>query len=155
MKSIPLTRSLWTVVDDEDYEHLSAHDWHARKPGTAAGYYATTTVDGKPVMMHRMIMKPAEGFTVDHIDGNTLNNTRSNLRVCLQSENAKNRRSRIGRRLPKGVYLHPKSGRYRAQIMVNGKRIDLGYHPTIEAAAAAYREAALKYYGEFARGGTP
>jgi hypothetical protein len=85
----------------------------------------------------------------DHVNGDTLDNRRSNLRVCTQSENAKNIHTVYGMIDYKGVY---KDGRtYRAMIRVNGKRISLGNFQSPELAATAYNLAAVKHFGRFAQ----
>ena len=88
---------------------------------------------------------------IDHVDGNSLNNRFLNLRQATQSQNLANRSVQKNNKLGiKGVYRTPR-GRYRAQIGKDGKVIKLGHHNTSEAAARAYRKAAKKYFGEFAK----
>jgi len=93
MKKIKLTKKQVALVDDSDYEELNRFKWHARK--TVKTFYAerTFTIGNgkrKNVFMHRYIMQTPKGFDTDHIDGNGLNNQRSNLRVCTRSENLRN-----------------------------------------------------------------
>jgi hypothetical protein len=73
------------LVDEADYECVSAYTWWPFKREHLI--YARTIVDGRYVLLHRFLLKPAKGKVVDHIDGNPLNNQRSNLRVCTQGEN--------------------------------------------------------------------
>ena len=95
-KKIRLTKGKFTTVDDEDYEFLSEFNWCIT--GSGKKEYAITRMgikngyDGKNVTMHRIILNPPEGMCVDHIDGDGLNNRRSNLRICTQAENVRNRR---------------------------------------------------------------
>jgi HNH endonuclease len=87
---------------------------------------------------------------VDHIDGDTLNNRWRNLRLATASQNAMNsKRPRSNTSGHKGVFID--RGRIRAAIKVDGKKLYLGHFETVEEAAAAYQNAALKYFGEFAR----
>lgn len=100
--------------------------------------------------MHRIILGAKRGQYVDHIDHNRLNNTRSNLRLCTQSENQANRRlhknSSTGY---KGVTRH---GSYRhARLWVNGTCVHLGYHEDAYTASMVYDHAARRFYGEFAQ----
>jgi HNH endonuclease/AP2 domain len=98
-----------------------------------------------------MLGRPiADDEQVDHIDGNTLNNRRDNLRVCTGRQNRFNQKRRSDNQTGfKGV--SKTNSRYKAAIMVNQKSIYLGTFDTAPLAHEAYCEAALKYFGEFAR----
>jgi len=105
------------------------------------------------MLLHRIIMNAPRGMTVDHINGNTLDNRRSNLRICTNQENAMNRRlsknSQSGR---KGVRFmkHSPYRPWQARIRAEGKSLYLGSFATREEASDAYDQAALKYHGQFA-----
>jgi hypothetical protein len=155
MKRIPLSQGKFALVDDSDYEWLNQWKWSVN--GAKARPYAMrkdwSFPKGKTVLMHRLIANPPKGFVVDHIDGNTLNNCRSNLRVCSYSQNLANS---IVNRLAnksgyKGVCWKKKEKKYSAQITVNYKAIHLGYFKNPVEAAKAYDNAARKYFGEFAK----
>lgn len=88
----------------------------------------------------------------DHIDGNGLNNQRSNLRPSDRFQNAHNR----GKHAPtsssyKGVSWHGQTGKWRARIMDHNRPVSLGLHPDEAVAALAYDIAAKERFGEFAR----
>lgn len=86
----------------------------------------------------------------DHVDGDKLNNQRSNLRICNGSQNQMNRGIQKSSTTGfKGV--SPLRNQFRAQIYVNGRQYYLGSFETKALASAAYKEAVLKYHGEFAR----
>src|SRR6186997_2284150 len=99
MKQIPLTQGRVAIVDDEDYEGLIKNKWWFRdvKSEHRKGYACRSVrVGGKKmiVMMHRQIMGLGwdTSIQVDHIDGNGLDNRRSNLRKCNNSQNHMNQR---------------------------------------------------------------
>lgn len=107
---------------------------------------------GKTVYLSREIMGNPVGCVVDHINGNPLDNRRSNLRICKEKENLLNRRTyKTNTAGLKGVSWHKRVKKFQAQIQVYGKKICLGYYKDIQTAARAYNEAAKKYHGEFAR----
>ena len=100
-------------------------------------------------LLHRLILNPAVEECVDHIDGNGLNNCRSNLRICTRAQNQRNMRAfKTNKSGYKGV--DARRGGYRASIQDDGKRVYLGHFHTAEAAAFAYNQAAIARYGEFA-----
>ena len=101
MKKIPLTQNKFALVDDADYDWLNQFKWYARNEGQR--YYACRSfrVDGHVhhIVMHRLILglKEGDGKITDHIDGNGLNNSRSNLRICTSAENNFNQRPQAGK----------------------------------------------------------
>lgn len=100
--------------------------------------------------MHRMLCGTGSEV-IDHIDGNGLNNQRSNLRPCTQSQNLANMRlSKHNTSGYKGV-CKTSRGTFHAGIYVNNKRIHIGVFKTPIEAALAYNKAAQKYHGNFAR----
>jgi hypothetical protein len=148
--TVPLTKGLQALVDDEDLESvLSAGPWHA-VVSHGQTFYAVhgEWVSGKIVhtRMHCLILDAKPGQQVDHINGNSLDNRRANLRLATPTENRANtgkRRGGVSRY--KGVSWH--HGRWAARI---GDRW-LGQYPTEEDAARAYDAAAVEAWGVYAR----
>jgi len=100
-------------------------------------------------------MNPPKGVVVDHINGDSLDCRRANMRICTNVENVRNSRKRSDNTSGyKGVSIDKETRlkkRWRAYINYKGKRMCLGRHMTKEDAAKAYNVAAKKYFGEFAR----
>ena len=142
----------YLLIDNDDFDRVKKHRWYKVKTNNKV--YFKTYIDRKLVSIHRFILGINDSsIQVDHIDGNTSNNQKSNLRVCNAEENARNRRvSNKSRKRKKGVYFCKiKDKKYiYAKIIVNGKVFYLGYFKTINEAAKAYDEEAKKYFGEFA-----
>lgn len=113
-----------TKVDDDDYEKYNHLTWHLSDTGYAMGRY-----NKKRARLHRLIMNCPEGMTVDHLNGDRLDNRKSNLRICTQYENAKNRHNEKG-------YCYDKS---RNKYMVRYNNKFYGRYATEEEAKRAYR----------------
>ena len=89
---------------------------------------------------------------LDHIDNNPDNNRISNLREATHAENLWNTKMQSNNATGyKGASFHKPSGRFMAKIRIDGKRKHLGYYPTAKLAHEAYKSAANKLFGEFAR----
>lgn len=103
---------------------------------------------------HRFIINAPDDMEVDHINRNSYDNRKANLRLCTRSQNARNRKGRKNTSSRfKGVVFdkgHKGSKPWRAYTTIDGRRIWLGYHPTQEAAAKVYDEYAKKQFGQFA-----
>jgi hypothetical protein len=153
MKTISLTKGMLAIVDDDDYDKLSKFKWMASYYPKRRKYNACRSIGTKPhqqtVLMHRIIMNALKGSDVDHINGDTLDNRKSNLRICTRAQNMANVKARSHNKLGvKGVYKS--NNRFRATIRVNHKRYHLGYFDSLSEASAAYNKAARENYGDFA-----
>lgn len=95
MKVIALTQGYITVVSNDDYKKIKKYKWcitrSAGRTRKAGEPYACTYIKGKKIYLHRFLMNSPEGLIVDHINHQTLDNRRENLRVVTHSENMKNR----------------------------------------------------------------
>jgi len=145
MKTILLQKNLITKVDDDDYIHLINYKWYAVKSRSIKykdAYYVylcTSNKNIKKVAMHRAILKCEDGMVVDHIDGDGLNNQKSNLRIVTCRENLQSRHHPKTSAYP-GVYLY-RNKFWRAQIRISGKLKDLGCYKNEIDAYCAYQKA--------------
>ena len=138
-------------ISEEDLETVRQYQWWVDTKG-----YVKTKVRNRGVLLSRLLLgvdDDGRSVFVDHISGDTLDNRRSNLRVCTQEQNARNRRLNSNNKTGfKGVSLNSKLKKFRADIRAgNGKTIYLGMYKTAEEAADAYDMAASFYHGNFAR----
>lgn len=153
MIEIPLTHGYVAIIDDEDAELVSGRKWHARKNQRGKVYAARKRRYQAAELMHRLIARAPKGMQVDHIDGNPLNNRRSNLRLCTATQNAWNRRQPTVRSAfeKTGFRGLERSGnRWRVRITHYGKRVNVGSFRTPEEAAKAYDAKIIELRGEYA-----
>jgi hypothetical protein len=143
------------LFDDNDEALIKNYTWHIFKRKNCRLTYCTATavVNGvkKSVFMHRIILKTS--LLIDHINGNGIDNRRSNLRAVTPMQNQQNAYSRRSTESGfKGVSIkkYRTASYFCARIRVNRKLILLGSYPTAKKAALAYNEAASRYFGEFA-----
>ena len=146
MKKIPLGEDGHTMVSDEDYGWLLSFGWW----NNGNDYAKTSLPDGRQVYMHRVIMDAPDGVTVDHINGDGLDNQRENLRFATQVQQNMNRPKHRGKSRYKGVYPRHDGMKWVAQISINNKSRYLGSFGTQESAARAYNVVAFDLHGEFA-----
>lgn len=142
MKLIKLSQGLFTQVDDEDFEALNAFEWHTRSDYNT--FYVgrnSKTINGKrtTIRMHIAIMNTPAGMETDHRDRDGLNNQKHNLRIVTHQQNGFNRNA-------KGCYFIKRNKKWRAKIMLNSKRIHLGYFKTESEARQAYLKAKEIYH---------
>ena len=159
-RKIPLTQGRFAIVDPQDYPRLSRYKWRLCRTKGKNVFYAERSVclpGGKysRILMHRQLIKAPEGYVIDHINGNGLDNRRANLRLATVAQNAWNSKKRNPRSGYKGVWFAADKGLWRAAIVCHGKRLHLGYFSSKIDAAKAYDAAAIKYYGEFAKPNFP
>ena len=153
MREILLTQGRYAIIDNLDYERISRHKWCIASVGYAVRNIKLSNGKKSMMLMHREIMNTPKGIQIDHINGDKLDNRKINLRLCTQQQNNRNitkprRHNKLG---IKGVRFLESRNRFSARIRVNKKEIHLGYFPSMRSAEEAYREAELKYFGEFAR----
>ena len=132
------------IIDKDCYEKVNFTRWQILKRGHL---FHVQSCSDHNIYIHRILLPDAE--IVDHINGDGLDNRMCNLRKATKTTNAQNRRVTPG--TYKGVMLDRFTGKYKVRIKLNKKEIIVGYFLTPIEAASAYNEAALKYFGEFAR----
>jgi len=154
-KEIKLTQGKVAIVDDEDFDYLNQFKWYANKKYKK--YYVVRNVkdiQGKHTLlsMHRFIIGNTDSkMHTDHINGNTLDNRKENLRICTAAENIRNQKQQINNKSGyKGVHWKKLSNKWYSEIRYKNKSIHLGCFINIMDAARAYNAAAIKYHGEFA-----
>lgn len=133
------------IIDDEDWEKVSKYTWK-KYPSCR---YVQASINGKTTSISRFVMEAAYGTTIDHINGDRLDNRKCNLRFCTQAFNLKNRKpNKNGKSKYKGVIVLP-NNRYRAKINSDNKRYDLGVYDNEHDAVIAYNSAAKVLHGDF------
>jgi hypothetical protein len=148
--SIELTRGHITFIDEADAPALAACNWQVVFGNSPNLPYAKGCMDGKSwIRMHRFLMQAPKHLVVDHIDGNTLNNRRANLRLATREENDKNRQLQKNNKTGfKGVTIGNRA--FVASIAINKRAVYLGTFRTAIEAALSYDAAAVAHFGEFA-----
>ena len=147
MKYIELTQGKRAIVDDEDYDMLSGMKWHVRGEYAVHSEYHYPKNPGT-TSMHKLIMPTPEGKVIDHINGNGLDNRRSNLRIVAQAQNCMNKKPYSSSGY-KGVTFDARYNSWQARIGINGKRITLGSCKTAIEAAKLYARAAKEIQGDY------
>lgn len=141
----------YAIVDDEDYERVMKYKWHVSHAGYPVRKATVSKGKERTLLLHRFIMNMDFGnnLEIDHINRDTLDAQKQNLRICTTAENKRNRSINKNKIVGfKGVH---KEGRgWRAVIYFNGKKYNLGTYLLQKDAALAYDRAARKYFGEFA-----
>jgi hypothetical protein len=159
MIEIPLTKGHSAKVDDEDF-WVSLQPWFADvRDGQIYASRNRPKDGGGPrglIRLHQVIMIPPPGMEVDHINRDTLDNQRSNLRLVTKTQNQRNRgpcrTNAVG---IKGVCAGKRGRGWRAQIGIGGRTLALGTYDSPEQAALAYDCVALAYFGTHAALSSP
>ncbi|MBK7360665.1 MAG: HNH endonuclease signature motif containing protein [Saprospiraceae bacterium] len=168
MRTLKTSNGYEFMIDDEYFNVVSKHKWYGLDRNgyiviQRTGYSHESYIKNRKtkgtvtIKLSRFLLGVTDRkIIVDHIDRNPLNNTISNLRICTQRENARNKSSHknstskylgVHRLMPDTI---DGSKRYRAKITVNKKNIHIGIYDSEESAARMYNHFAKKYFGVYA-----
>jgi hypothetical protein len=158
MKKIQLTQGKFALVDDEDYDRVmqSGLKWRvSHKKGGHVYYVVRNRKNSFPsrgnVSLHEEILGKRIGYVIDHINGNGLDNRKSNLRHVTNAQNISNRTHINRNSTTKFLGVCPNSriygGRYRAYCALGGKQKHLGFFDTVDEACKAYKDHKEKCVG--------
>lgn len=136
------------LIDLEDLEKIKTSWWNYGTIHNGKIYVKNKDC----VYVHRFVMNAKKGEQIDHINGNTLDNRKRNLRFCTNSQNASNKEKQINNTSGyKGVCYDKAKNKWKAQIAKHNKNYFIGLFDNKEQAAIAYNKKAIELHGEFAR----
>ena len=136
------------LIDIEDIQKVNKFKWAVRFDKGINNYYVHTGIcnDIATTLLHRFIMNCPNGKVIDHINHNTLDNRKSNLRICSHQKNMQNRRLQKNNKSGiTGISYIKDANRWRARIKHNNMDIDLGRFSSFEDAKSAREYAEKKY----------
>ena len=138
------------LLDDDDYDRVikERYSLTVTYDDTIHNFYVAFTKkpsNSNSRLLHRYILNPPNGMTIDHINRNPLDNRKCNLRICTQFINNQNQSHNTSGKV--GVSYCKKDYKYKAYIKVNGKQINLGYYKNFDDAVKARIEGEKKYFG--------
>lgn len=157
-KLLPLTRGLFAIINESDYERTSKLHWYAAK--TTHGFYACRKyptkkkVTGRFLYLHRFLLglelgEPTQG---DHENGNTLDYRRDNLRPASEIQNKWNHKINKNNSTGRdGISFCKARNNYEAHMRIDGKQTNLGRRKTFDEACALREAAEKEHRGEFVR----
>lgn len=145
----------FVLIDDEDYDRIKSFNWFIVRMRNSFYAIRNNWVNGKnkAILMHRFLLDIKSGSIGDHKNGNTLDNTKENLRLCTNTENIVNSGMRKNNTSGfKGVHFvnERRRKKFLAKIRANGRNVYLGHFKYAIDAAIAYNNAAVRLHGEFA-----
>ena len=157
-RTIPVSQGQFAIVDDSDYAWLCQWRWHAHWNTHTKSFYVVrglyapkgSGMKHEMIRMHRFIMNAPRGMYVDHVNHNTLDNRRANLRLCTPSQNQQNKRKQKSNKSGVvGVHQSKRTGKWVVQIRVDNQVLSLGGYRTLEEAAQVRRDAEVKFHRDF------
>ncbi len=152
---VELTQGQATLVDIEDLDKIGEYRWCAAWSPNSSKYYASTEIRDvtgkrKTTSMQRFLTNPPSHLVVDHVDGDSLNNRKINLRICTHAQNLMNRGTpKNNTSGHKGVYFRDR--KYKARIAKDNINYHIGSYNSYEEAVAAHEAAIKEIHGTFSR----
>jgi hypothetical protein len=149
------TKKYECVIDSSDLVKLELYDvnWYPKFQKNPQKYYASASKNGESIYMTRILMNAPFGTWVDHIDNDTMNNRKKNLRITTNAENLKNRKSKNSNNSSgyRNVSWSKVLGKWVVQLQIDKKNhmFDEKFDDVHEAGRFA-KKMRIKYYGEFA-----
>lgn len=140
-------------IDKEDYIKCKKYHWNVNlftDKKTIGKYYALNSKIG---LLHRFILNAQKSEIVDHANGDSLDTTKGNIRICSRSDNNRNRKcmkNNTSGHIGVSWNSHIPTPKWMAYIKINNKRKHIGYFDKLEDAIKARQDAEKKYYGDFA-----
>lgn len=136
---IPLTQDKFTIVDDEDYERISQQPWHYSNGYAKRSLYLGGG-RGNPIRknlwLHKFIMNAPDNMEVDHINGDTLDNRKANLKICTHLENMQNyHKPKTNTSGYKNVYWQPQVKKWQVKAIRNKINKSYGLYDSLDEAA--------------------
>jgi len=150
VKTISLSRGKVALIDDEDLEKVTQHNWNLERARKGLCYYAVSALNGRKLCMHRLIIEAPDGKDVHHINHNGLDNRKANLLICTRTDNVRNKRPSQHSSKYKGVSWCKRVSRWQAKIQLEEKHYHLGYFNSEMRAAKVYDRNAKVLLGPFA-----
>lgn len=149
---VPLTMGKFAKIDRCDIDLVHHWNWRCMVHRNTCYAVRSITIDGKKstILMHRVLLDAGDGFQVDHINRDGLDNTRKNIRLATASQNRLNQGVRSDSRSGlKGAFWSDERLKWRSHITVDGSKVYLGSYDAPEDAHAAYARASREFHGEF------
>ena len=144
MREIALTKGQVTIVDDDEYEALCQHKWQASWCESTKSFYAVRGWRNNYFRIHRVITSATKGLKVDHINGDTLDNRKENLRLVTNRENLQNMQKPKSSKYP-GVSWNKSRNKWESRIRAKGISKNLGLYLVEIDAFNAYLSACNLY----------
>lgn len=146
---VPLTRGKFALIDEDDAQRVLAFKWHYNGGYAMRARRASEPPLPRSISMHRWVLEAPMGEMVDHINGDPLDNRKSNLRYTNPTLNQANANRVTGEKY-RGVYWSKQSRKWHAALKAYGRQVHLGFFDDPVEAARVWDAAAAKAYGDSA-----